>query len=115
MAPTPEEIAVLAARRQRVMDAMDGGVLLLAAAPERVRTADILYPYRQASHFAYVSGFPEPGAVCVLGPAAKERFVLFVQPRDPERELWVGHRAGMDGATGQYGADVAFPIDDLEQ
>jgi len=104
-----------AARRARVMEAMGGGVLLLAAAPERVRTADVLYPYRQDSDFAYLTGFDEPEAVCLLAPDAAERFVLFVRARDPDRELWVGPRAGVEGAVERYGADAAFPLDELER
>src|SRR5439155_1368342 len=79
------------------------------------RTADILYPYRQDSDFAYVAGFPEPEAVCVLAPEAPEPFVLFVRPRDPERELWVGMRAGVEGALARYGANAAFKLEELEQ
>jgi len=115
MPPTPEDIALLAARRTRIMEAMGGGVLLLAAAPERVRTGDVLYPFRQDSDFDYVTGFPEPEAVAVLAPDAPEPYRLFVRPRDPERELWVGHRAGPEGAVQQYGADAAHPLDDLEK
>jgi Xaa-Pro aminopeptidase len=115
MAPTRDEAAALAARRARVMERMEGGVMLLAAAPERVRTADILYPFRQDSDFDYLTGFGEPEAVCVLAPNAPERFVLFVRPRDPEREIWVGTRAGVEGAVERYGADAAFPIAELEK
>jgi Xaa-Pro aminopeptidase len=115
MAGTSEEAALLAARRARIMERMEGGAMLLAAAPERQRTADILYPYRQDSDFGYVTGFPEPEAVCVLAPDAAERFVLFVRPRDPERELWIGTRAGVEGAVEQYGADAAFPLDELDK
>src|SRR5262245_34445987 len=115
MGRTPEEAALLAVRRARIMERLDGGVMLLAAAPERPRTADILYPYRQDSDFGYVSGFPEPESVCVLAPDAAERFVLFVRPRDPERELWIGTRAGVEGAVQRYGADAAYPLDELEK
>ncbi len=116
MVVTADERAVGAARRARIMERLDGGVLLLAAAPERQRTADILYPYRQDSDFGYVTGFHEPEAVCVLAPgAAAERFVLFVRPRDPEREIWVGARAGVEGAVEQHGADAAFPLDELDK
>jgi Xaa-Pro aminopeptidase len=94
---------------------MDGGVMLLAAAPERIRSADVHYPYRQDSDFGYVTGLLEPDAVCVLAPGAKEPFALFVRPHDPERAIWVGARAGVDGATEHYGADVAHPIADLER
>src|SRR5438046_3140684 len=92
------ETAELAARRARIMEEMHGGVMLLAAAPERVRTADILYPYRQDSDFAYVTGFPEADAVCLLAPDAPERYVLFVRPPDPERAIWVGARIGCAGS-----------------
>src|SRR5581483_9751361 len=115
MAPSAEDAALLAARRARVMEMMGGGVMLLAAAPERPRTADILYPYRQDSDFDYVTGFPEPDAVCVLAPDAPERFVLFVRPHDPERAIWVGARAGVQSAVERYGADAAFPLDELEK
>src|SRR2546427_5922519 len=115
MGLSADELGLLAARRARIMEKMGGGVMLLAAAPERPRTADILYPYRQDSDFAYVTGFPEPEAVCVLAPDAKERFVLFVRPRDPERELWVGTRAGVEGAVERYGADAAFKLEELER
>lgn len=89
--------------------------MLLPTAPERVRSADVLYPYRQDNDFAYVTGFPEPEAVCVLSPDDPERFVLFVQPHDPERAVWVGQRAGVDGAVSRYHADVAFSLADLEK
>ncbi len=115
MGPSSDDLALLAARRARIMEKMGGGVMLLAAAPERPRTADILYPYRQDSDFAYVTGFPEPEAVCVLAPDLKERFVLFVRARDPERELWVGTRAGVEGAVERYGADAAFKLEELER
>ena len=109
------ETAELAARRARIMEEMHGGVMLLAAAPERVRTADILYPYRQDSDFAYVTGFPEADAVCLLAPDAPERYVLFVRPHDPERAIWVGARIGVEGAVQQYGADAAFSLEELDQ
>jgi Xaa-Pro aminopeptidase len=115
MAPTPDELKRLAARRARIMEAMDGGVMLLAAAPERVRTADIYYPFRQDSDFDYVTGLAEPEAVCVIAPDAPQRFVLFVRPHDPERAIWVGPRIGVDGAVSTYGADAAFPLEELEK
>ncbi|HEX7601720.1 MAG TPA: aminopeptidase P N-terminal domain-containing protein, partial [Polyangiaceae bacterium] len=58
------------------------------------------------------TGFDEPGSVLVL--LAKERkMVLFVRPRDPDREIWDGPRAGVDGAKESFGADEAFKISEL--
>ena len=39
--------------------------------------------------------------------------VLFVRPKKREREIWDGPRAGVEGAVEAFGADVAFPIDEL--
>ena len=36
-----------------------------------------------------------------------------MRARDPEREVWDGARAGVEGAVGEFGADVAFTIGDL--
>jgi len=115
MTPTADELAPLAARRERIMEQLEGGVLLLAAAPEHLRSGDVHHPFRQDSDFHYVTGFPEPDAVCLLTPGASERFVLFVRPRDPDRAVWVGPRAGVEGAVEVYGADAAFPLDELEK
>ena len=84
-------------------------------APETVRNSDVHYEFRQASDFYFLTGFDEPDAVAVFNPAhAKERFVLFVRPRDREMEIWTGHRAGVEGAVAAYGADAAYPIDQLD-
>src|ERR1051326_4495490 len=113
MVLTSEEKALLAARRARIMERLEGGVMLLAAAPQRPRTADILYPYRQDSDFAYVTGFLEPEAGCALAPEARGRFVLLWRARAPERGFWTGTRAGVEGAVAGFGADAAFPIREL--
>ncbi len=40
--------------------------------------------------------------------------MLFVRPRDREMEVWNGRRAGVEGAIARYGADAAYPIDELD-
>jgi Xaa-Pro aminopeptidase len=42
-------------------------------------------------------------------------WTLFVRPRDPDREIWDGPRAGVDGAKSVYGADEAWPISELDE
>jgi Xaa-Pro aminopeptidase len=105
----------LSDRRARVMAAMGDGVMLLAAAPERLRSGDVLYPYRQDSDFDHLTGLGEPDAVAVLAPGHQDPFALFVRPRDPEKAIWVGPRAGVEGAVDEFGAIVAHPIADLEK
>ena len=97
------------------MAAMGDGVMLLAAAPEQLRSGDVYYPYRQDSDFDYLTGLGEPECVAVLAPGHKDPFALFVRSHDPERAIWVGPRTGIDGAVDEYGAIVAHPIGDLEK
>ncbi len=109
----PQEFA----RRRRELMAMmsANSIAILTAAPERVRSRDTHFPYRQDSDFLYLCGFPEPEAVMVLLPKrAQGEFILFCRERDRSREIWDGYRAGPDGAREQYGADDAFPIADID-
>src|SRR6266849_1776663 len=103
-------------RRLRFMDAIGDGLAVIPGAQEIMRNADTSYDFRQASDFFFLTGFDEPEAVAVFNPAhVKERYVLFVRPRDREMEIWNGYRAGVEGAVARYGADAAYPIDELDQ
>ncbi|MGS1078003.1 aminopeptidase P N-terminal domain-containing protein [Pseudoxanthomonas beigongshangi] len=106
------------ARRRKQLMRMVGNdaILVLPAAPERVRSHDTHYPYRQDSDFWYLCGFPEPEAVLVLVPGRRHgEVLLFCRERDPERESWDGPRAGQEGAVEDYGMDDAYPIEDLDE
>jgi Xaa-Pro aminopeptidase len=103
-------------RRQLMRMADDDAILILPASPERVRSHDTHYPYRQDSDFWYLSGFPEPEAVLVLVPGrAHGEVLMFCRERDPEREAWDGPRAGPEGAVDEHGMDDAYPIADLDE
>ncbi|PKV14233.1 aminopeptidase P N-terminal domain-containing protein [Xanthomonas prunicola] len=108
--------AEYARRRKQLMQmAGEQAILILPAAPERVRSHDTHYPYRQDSDFWYLSGFPEPEAVLVLVPGRKHgEAILFCRERDAEREAWDGPREGQEGAVERYGMDDAYPIDDVD-
>ena len=103
-------------RKQLMRMAGDDAILVLPAAPERVRSRDTHYPYRQDSDFWYLTGFPEPEAVLVLVPGrAHGETILFCRERDPDREAWDGPRAGQEGAVDGFGMDDAYPIADLDE
>jgi len=98
-----------AARRKSFYSKMKGGVAVFASAPMQIRNDDVHHPYRQDSNFYYVTGFDEPDSFCLLAPNTKTPFQLFVQPKDPMKELWEGRLTGPDVAKSRFGADAAFP------
>ncbi|MES2858117.1 MAG: aminopeptidase P N-terminal domain-containing protein [Pseudomonadota bacterium] len=116
-ATSAAERKALARRRKQLMQAAgDGAILILPAAPERVRSRDTQYPYRQDSDFWYLTGFDEPDAVLVIVPGRKHgESILFCRERDPEREGWDGPRLGPEGAVAALGMDDAYPITDLDE
>lgn len=107
--------AVFVARRADYMALIGtSAVAVVRSLPERLRNGDAFHPFRQASDLVYLTGFVEPEATLVLRPGAdSERIVMFVRPRDPDKEIWDGRRVGIDGAIAHYGADAAYSIADL--
>lgn len=98
------------------MRQIGGGAAIFPSAPASIRNGDVEHEYRQNTDLYFLTGFEEPNSVAVMVPDHPEhRFVLFVQPKDPEREVWTGKRAGEDGARREYGADQAFSIDKLSE
>jgi Xaa-Pro aminopeptidase len=104
-----------AKRRAQLMRSLDSGAIILTAGHDMARNNDVDYEFRQQSSFWYLTGFEEPDAVAVLRPGHQEPYVLFVRPYDPKFEIWVGSRAGVEGAVEVFGANVAYSIDELEE
>ena len=110
------DVTTYAERRAAFMERMGEGVAIIPAAPQSTRSNDVEYRYRQDNDLLYLTGFPEPNSLCVLSPRHEsERFVLFVQPRDREKETWTGKRYGTEGAKEAFGADVAYTIDQVKE
>src|SRR5215831_13790106 len=109
------DLAPFLERRRRFAESIGDALAIIPAARETNRNADTNFEFRQDSDFYFLTGFDEPDAVAVFNPAhAKERFVLFVRPRDREMEIWNGRRAGVEGAVATYGADAAYTVDELD-
>jgi Xaa-Pro aminopeptidase len=90
-------------------------VAIIPSAREATRSNDTQYRFRQDSDFLYLTGFEEPEAIAVVAPAREQKYTLFVRPRDPEREIWDGRRAGVEGAKSEYGADEALRIVEFDE
>ncbi|MDB4987326.1 MAG: Xaa-Pro aminopeptidase [Myxococcaceae bacterium] len=104
-----------AARRKALLDAMGEGVMIIAAPPTFIRNNDVEHEYRQSSDLYYLTGFDEPDSVLLLSTQHREhRAVLFLRPRDPERETWDGPRLGVERARALLGIDAAFTIGEFD-
>jgi len=104
-----------AAHRSAVLDRLqEDEAVLLFGGPHHIRNGDAEYRYRPDSDVYWLTGWADPEVAVFLRPG-EEALTLFVQSRDPEREVWTGFRPGPEGAIADYGADAAFPFDKLAE
>lgn len=112
------------ARRARLaakMDSVTAGRDWILYASGGEEPAEDYLTFNQKPHFEYLTGFHEPsaGLVMIHRAGAPLRQILFVQPRDPSREVWTGNRLGpsrVDAALGMEGRDsraLAASLDTL--
>jgi len=103
-----------AAHRAELLEQLgdDEAVLLIANAVS-TRSNDTEFRYRPSSDIFWLTGFEHPECAVFLR-RGDVKLTMFVQPRDRAAETWNGRRPGVDGAKTTFGADEAFPINDLE-
>ena len=79
------------------------GVLLVIGAPE---PKENFQNFWQTENFRYLTGFLEPsGALIIVRKGDKTEQFLFVEPRDPAREVWTGERLGLEGVKPKTGME----------
>ncbi|HIQ07523.1 MAG TPA: Xaa-Pro aminopeptidase [Thiotrichaceae bacterium] len=102
-------------RREQLMHMIgDNSVAIVPSAGEVIRNRDVEYPFRQNSDFLYLTGFNEPESIAVFIPnRVQGQYIIFCRERDEKAEQWVGRRAGLEGVKANWGADDAYPIDDI--
>jgi Xaa-Pro aminopeptidase len=89
-----------------------GGVAVVMAAPEALRSRDTEHPYRHDSYFHYLTGFDEPHSALVL--RADGHSLLFCRDKNPDQEVWQGVRLGPQDAPQALGVDAALSITQLD-
>lgn len=92
-------------------------VAVIVSNPERTRSNDTHFPYRQSSDILYLNGFDEPNSALLISNVENKRgkVTMFVTPKDPAREQWTGIRAGVEGACERYLAEEAHPSEKFEE
>jgi Xaa-Pro aminopeptidase len=113
------EASVYKSRREEVLRRMreiapGPALAIFPGMPVATRNSDVEHAYRAHSDLYWLTGFEEPEAVAVLSTLGDKQFTLFVRPRDKEKEIWTGRRAGTEGAVKSFGADQAFEIEKLD-
>lgn len=99
------------ARRQKLLDGIEEGVIILSSAPLKTRSNDTEYPYRQNSDFYYLSGFEETNSILILVKTSQStRTLLYVEPHSDEHALWNGARLGVEGALKRFEVDEVHSI-----
>jgi Xaa-Pro aminopeptidase len=84
-------------------------VAIIYSATLKQRSNDTSYPFRQSSNFFYLTGFLEDNSALVL---TKDKSTLFVQKKEPLKELWDGKRLGVDRAKELFEVDEVFEYDE---
>ena len=105
-------------RLKQAFSKMDpASILIVDANPTSNRTGDQDYYYRPNSYLVYLIGFEEPNCHLVLTKDDNGgcQTLLFVQPRDPEKETWTGKIIGPENAKKQYKVTDAFKNSEFEE
>jgi len=99
------------ARRQKLLESLEEGVVILSSAPIHMRSNDTEYFYRQNSDFYYLCGFEEANSILVLVKTTQSiRTLLYVEPHSDEYALWNGARLGVEGARERFLVDEVHSI-----
>ena len=103
-------------RNELINQIGENDIVIVSTETVKSRNGDVEYQYRHDSDFYYLTGFIEPEAVLVISPSRSQgQYVLFCRERDAQREMWDGRREGLEGAVANFGADDAFPIEDIHE
>jgi Xaa-Pro aminopeptidase len=69
----------------------ENAMLIVFSAPERPKTGDVSYEYRQSNNLYYLTGITQADTTLVMMPGNKTRKeILFTSDRDPAEETWTG-------------------------
>jgi Xaa-Pro aminopeptidase len=102
-------------RRAAVLEGLpDDAVAVVLGGVEGRTSVDDPAEFTQNPDLYYLTGTPEPGSALVLVPGGAVvegrtvHEILFVPPRDPELEIWLGRRFGPRRAQMELGVELAL-------
>ena len=111
-------------RRQRLCQRMlPNSVAIIPAAKTTYRNRDVENPWRQDSHFDYLTAIDEEDCIAlvrnvvsnVVSNAESCQLIIFCQKKDPTKEVWDGPRLGCQTMLEEYHANEAYELDELDE
>jgi Xaa-Pro aminopeptidase len=101
-APPAVARAEFAARREALAATLPSDAVILALGGREPREDYV--SFFQSTNFYYLTGMREPDAALVgVKQGASVAWTLFVQPKEPSREVWTGKRVGPENAEQVWG------------
>lgn len=93
----------------------DKSCAVFFAAPERQRANDTRYVYHQNPDFYYLTGLTEPNSMLIIFKDPQTFYdtlttneLIFIQERNPSKEVWTGRLLGKEGVSKQLGCKGIF-------
>ena len=80
-----------------------GSLVLVSAAQHLKRNHDVYYPYRQSSHFYWLTAFEEPQAVYAMHKTNETATYLFHQGQQPSEVQWESPTKSHKETKSSYG------------
>ena len=103
-------------RRQNLFNHMDeNSLLIVSGATEKVRNNDVHYEFRQDSNFWYLTGLEEPDAIMIMLKKDSTKYILFLQQKKIEEEVWNGYKIGTEKAKSYFLADESYENNQIDK
>ncbi len=104
-------------RQNNLLEKIEEGAFLIPSNKLMHKSNDTEFPFRQNSFFKYFVGFEEADSLLVLckrrnGEISRH---LFLQGKNPEMEMWMGKRMGVEKACELLEIDFAYDNTTLEE
>ncbi|MCH2673278.1 MAG: aminopeptidase P family protein [Dehalococcoidia bacterium] len=93
----------------------ENSVLLVGGETEKVRNNDVNFDFRQDSIFWYLTGIEEADALMMMLKKDSEKYILFLQEKKIEEEVWTGYKIGNEKAKSFYLANDSYKNDETER
>lgn len=98
------------------MESLNDGIAVVGSHHVAVKSHDTHFPFRQNSHFRYLTGLTEPDSILVLLKKDNHlRSIAFVRPSNAHIEMWEGRRLGVERAREFLNVDQTFSIEEFDQ